>query len=207
MSTNSSGVGRPDKPLGRGLEEISHLFLSHRPNEAPVHEEPWSGPPAQASSQPAIPTRDIWLRARRGLGRARLAAALTEFDGALEAGMRHLDTDVPCDVAGQIDLMALDRGHRLTIIDFETTPGDGLMLRGIGHVDWAVRNVPTLRRMYQGQVINFEPGPRLFLVAPQFSPLLTMASRQVRPEVICVRYHVVDVFGGTGIFFEPVERA
>ena len=121
--------------------------------------------------------------------------------------MRGIDTNIPCDPCGEIDVMALDRTNQLTIVDLDTTSNDGLLLRGIGHFDWVVRNIINLGRMYRGQAINFSLPTRLFLVAPQFSPLLKSAARQItRPQISWVKYHVVDAFGRPGILFEHVEE-
>lgn len=128
-----------------------------------------------------------------------------EFDGALEEGLRAFDANIPCHPCGEIGLLAVDRASQLTIIDFEMTFDDGLLLRGIGHFDWVVRNMPNVQRMYREQAVNFSLPPRLFLLAPQFSPLLRSVARQItRPQIHWVRYHTVNASGGPGILFEPV---
>jgi hypothetical protein len=200
----SAGSGAQDRPLGRGLEDVSHLFLSRKTGEAsasvraPVRSpEPSPAPPGSRASiallRPASVTKD------------RLAVALMEFDGALEEGLRAFDAKIPCHPCGEIGLLAVDRASQLAIIDFEITFDDDLLLRGLGHVDWVVRNMPNVQRMYREQAVNFSLPPRLFLVAPQFSPLLRRVARQItRPQIHCVRYHTVNASGGPGILFEPV---
>src|SRR5207249_4926671 len=130
------GSGRPAKSLGRGLEDGSHLFLSHktdRPNDRPtVHSNDHSVPPPPSRAgvtllRPATVTKD-WL-----------TIVLTEFGDAVEDGLRTIDANVPCHPCGEIDLLAVDRTNHLTIIDFDTTANDGLLLRGMGHFDWIVR--------------------------------------------------------------------
>ena len=59
--------------------------------------------------------------------------------------------------------------NQLAVIDFETTAGDELLIRGLSQVDWMLGNVPNLRRMFRGNAINFSLQPRLFLLAPRFS--------------------------------------
>jgi hypothetical protein len=136
--------------------------------------------------------------------RDKLAAILRGLEGALEDGLRGIDAAVPCQPCGEIDVLAVDRTNQLTIIDFEPTPHDGLLVRGIGHFHWIVDNLPLVRRMYADQAINFSVQPRIFLVAPQFSPLLRSCARQIaRPRINWVRYHVVNVSGGSGVLFEP----
>lgn len=138
--------------------------------------------------------------------RDRLAAILMQGEGMLEDGLRAIDARIHCHPCGEIDLLAVDRASRLTIIDFETTFSDGLLLRGVGHFDWVVRNMPNVQRMYQGQAIDFSLPPRLILLAPRFSPLLRNVARQItRPQIHWIRYHTVHAPAGPGILFEPVE--
>jgi hypothetical protein len=189
QNETGGSAGAPDRPLGRGLEEVSHLFLSHRTGESPA-------PRARAG---------ITVLRSAPITRDRLASILMECDGALEEGLRPIDAKVPCPPCGEIDLLALDRASRLTIIDFETTFNDGLLLRGLGHFDWLVRNMPNVQRMYRGQALNVSLPPRLVLLAPQFSALLRSVARQItRPPIDWVRYHTVDASGGPGVLFEPV---
>jgi hypothetical protein len=133
-------------------------------------------------------------------------ATLLECQDALESGLHALGAAVSCSPYGQIDLLALDRLNQLTVIDVDTTPGDALLVRGISHVDWVVRNVANVRRMYQQWVIDSPQQPRLVLVAPSFSPSLRGAIRQfTRPTVTCFKYHAVAISGGIGIVIEDVR--
>jgi hypothetical protein len=130
---------------------------------------------------------------------------LREFLGALEEGLRWIDTAIPCAPCGEIDLLAIDRASQLTVVDFDLTSGDDLLLRGLGHLDWLVSNVPNLRRMFRGHPINFSLPPRLFLLAPQFSPQVQYAARRISgPRIAWIRYHLVEAPERTGILFEPV---
>lgn len=206
MDPNEPGgsAGAPDRPLGRGLEDVSHLFLSRKTGEAPATERAAARSPERSSPLPGS-RGGIALLRPASLTRERLAVALMEFDGALEDGLRAFDSNIPCHPCGEIGLLAVDRASQLTIIDFEMTFDDGLLLRGIGHFDWIVRNMPNVQRMYREQAVNFSLPPRLFLLAPQFSPLLRSVARQIsRPQIHWVRYHTVNASGGPGILFEPV---
>jgi len=197
-------AGAQDRPLGRGLEDVSHLFLSRKTGEAPASDRAAVRSPERSSPPPGSQACIALLRPAP-VTRDRLAGALMEFDGALEEGLRAFDAKIPCRPCGEIDLLAVDRASQLTIIDFDMTFDDGLLLRGIGHFDWVVRNMPNVQRMYREQAVNFSLPPRLFLLAPQFSPLLRSVARQItRPQIHWVRYHTVDASGGPGILFEPV---
>ncbi len=205
--------GGAEKPLGRGLEDISHLFLSQRTGGAPATdgalaiERPLgerSGRAEPHDREPESQDRTVLLQPQMPVTRDKLAAILRGLEGALEDGLRGIDAAVPCQPCGEIDVLAVDRTNQLTIIDFEPTPHDGVLVRGIGHFHWIVDNLPLVRRMYADQGINFSVQPRIFLLAPQFSPLLRSCARQIaRPRINWVRYHVVNVSGGPGVLFEP----
>ncbi len=197
-------VDRSDSPLGRGLEDVSHLFLSRRPGEVAAGDEA-SRRPADRPGPSPLSGGGIAVLRPVSLTRDRLAATLMELDGALEEGLRTIDVGIPCPPCGEIDLLAVDRASQLAVVDFDTALNDGLLLRGVGHFDWLVRNMPNVRRMYREHAINFSLPPRLFLLAPQFSPLLRSVARQItRPRIHWVRYHTVDAAGGPGILFEPL---
>lgn len=204
-SSTAAAVGRVDRPLGRGLEDVSHLFLTQKAEEAPPQ-----GRDAGRRSMPpgVVPTETgaVVLRPSVPDGNERLGDLLREFAGVIEDGLQGIDTRIPCDPYGEIDMLAVDRANQLAIVDFDIFPNDQLVLRGIGHFDWIVRNLPVVRRMYQGRAINFSTEPRLLLLAPDFPPLALSAARQVpRPRLSLVRYRFVETSGGPGVFFERVE--
>ena len=196
-------VGRVAKPLGRGLEDVSHLF-------APTTQGPTGEPTGGQASErvlvrPGARAGAAVLRPGEPITRDQLTATLRECQGALEDNMRAIDVRIPCCPYGEIDLLALDRTNQLTIIDVDIALADGLLLRGVSQIDWVMRNVANVQRTYQGWMIDGSRQPRLVLVAPRFSPFLRSAVRQITtPDITCFRYHGVELSGGTGILFEPV---
>jgi hypothetical protein len=203
-SAGSEGPRRSDKPLGRGLEDVSHIFLSQKAGVATTNDQAATRS-LERSSPPPGPRGGTALLRPASLTKERLAALLMECADTLEDGLKAIDTSIPCHPCGEIDVLAVSRTSQLTIIDFDTTPNDALLLRGIGHFHWVVRNLPNVRRMYREQAINFSLQPRLVLLAPQFSLLLRSVARQITcPQVQWVRYHTVDVSGGPAVLFEPV---
>jgi hypothetical protein len=201
----AASVGRLDRPLGRGLEDVSHVFLSSQTDEAGT--EPRG---ARRSARP-FPRQDsarsaVLLRPAVQVTREQVAAALNEFAGALEEELRAIEAEIPCPPCGEIDLLAIDRASQLTAIDFDTTSNDELLLRGLSHFDWLLENLTNVRRMLRGQAINFSLEPRLFLVAPQFSSRMRrVASSIPRPRINWVRYHFVETPDRPGILFEPLS--
>ena len=198
--------GTPEQPLttARGLDQVSHMFLSQvaerairerRHNEA---ERPMTD---RKGGQPST----VVLRASCSVVRKQLLSALSEQPAMLEEGMKVIDANLPCETPGDIELLALDSANQLAVIEVDDKPNDCLFFRGMAHLDWVVANITLLRRLYQGQPINFSLQPRLFLLAPDFSPLFRSAMRQMRAlQIQCVRYHAVDLAGSAGIFCERI---
>ena len=192
----------PEKRLARGKEDVVHLFLSHPPGDATISPASGEGP---SDRGPAVPSHPIVTVAcpAASLGKEEIIQLLNANTAALESGLRAIDRAVPCDPSRTIDLLAVDGLSQLVVIALEAAPDDGMLLRAISHYDWIVGHVPILRKLYQGQVINFSSPPRIVLVAPEFSrPLTCAAHRFLSPRIVCYRYRAIAVPAGTAVFFE-----
>jgi len=204
-STGPQDAEQSDKPLGRGLEEISHLFLSHRtigPQVGDVLAPRLPEPQVQSSPQA---THTKLLRPSESVSKDRLVTVLKDCPGALEEGLRVIDAFIPCHPHSDISVLALNRANQLTAIDLETGISDTLILRGLGHMDWLKHNLTNIRRMYPQQNIALSAQPRVLLIAPRFSALSLHAARQLAPlQIHCIRYHAFDVGSSTGISFEAI---
>jgi len=192
-----------EKRLARGLEDVSHLFLSPtsaRPSIKPreKNSSPECLPPESAGPKMSIP-----LRPHPKVDRELLISLLNTNAAVLEDGLRSIDKGVPCNPYGTIDLLALDRRNQLCIAIVDNDPSDHSLLRGIGFVEWIERNSSIVKRMYTGQDIDFSAPPRVLLVAPDFSPLLESASQRIEsPKIRCFRYRAATIADSVGILFE-----
>ncbi len=193
QDTQSQDAERTEKHLGRGLEDVSHLFLSQVAAAPPSKED------VADRTAPAV------SHASSEVNQSQLISVLYRSAGVLEEGLRAVDTGVACEIGGVVDLVAVDRRNQLVLIDVDTSASDGLLLRGICHLDWFARNVPIVRRMYSGQAIDFGSEPRLFLVGPRFSPLFRCAMQRITClRITCVAYNLVTLPNGIGVFFQHV---
>ena len=197
-----------DKPAGRGLDEISRVLLNPKKTEPPPA-EPVHARLTDRITQAASAPRVLQLRPTSSVNRATLASMIKELQDGVEYGLRVLDMAVACYPVGEIDLLAIDRSNQLVIIDFDTASSETLLLRGMAHYNWVVHNLANFERMYAQEGVNLMAEPRLFLLAPKFSPLLTNAARHLtQPRIQWMRYHVVDALPGVfGILFERVTEA
>ncbi len=193
---------RADKRSSRGLEDVSHLFLSQSLNKPTEKAVTPGTAPASAPSERAQNEVPFLLHDSPTVNRESLLSLLNGTAAVLEEGLRVIDSNIPCDPFGSIDLVAVDSENRFCIINIDVSQKDESLLRGIACFDWVVRNIPIVRRMYQGRVVNFSAQPRLFLVAPGFSPLAQcVAQRSTSPKVCCLSYRTVTMPGGVGILF------
>ncbi len=202
---------RPARTLGRGLEELSPLFLSRHHAEGPPAAP--AVPPAPSAPATAARDRDaarhrsgtLLLRPTAGLTPGQVVATIQASPGAIEARLTALDFGVPAGSGGAIDVLALDNAGRLVVIDVDLTATGSLLVRGLDHAEWIARNLAVVSRMYRSQPVDYSARPRLVLVAHDFSRALRNAIRQITvPEVTCVRCHGLDVSGWTGIYFESI---
>ena len=191
---------RTDRHLARSLEDVSYLFLSE--------ENPGS---VKTDTVPADSTRQVPPHSGEGpvfllkdqsqtLQKDSLVSLLNSNPGALEDGLKTIDTNLSVDSAGPVDLVAVDRFNKLCLIDVDISGEDALLLHGICHFDWFVRNVPIVRRMYRDRVIDCSAHPRIFLVAPGFSAMFQCAAQRIAcTRIQCYLCHVAAGPGGTGI--------
>jgi hypothetical protein len=197
-----------EKLLPRGLEHISQRFLSQSQPASQMVENPRAAAPEPPIPRRADHSMAVVLRPCLFSDRDQLAAVLRKNPAALGDGMRSIDSNIPCETSGSIDLLAVDGANQLTIIDLQAHADDALLLRGIDHFDWVFRNMSNIRRMFQGQVINFSLQPRLIFVAPEFSILFRSVARSIASvRIDCFKYHAVALSGEVGIFFEPVFQS
>jgi len=192
-----------EKVLPRELEQVSNLFLSRYTANGSALPVPRSisheKTPSPEEEQP------LKVVSRRFLKRDQLLSLLRKQPAALEEGMRLIDINVPCESSGSIALLGLDCTNQLTIIDLDDSPNEELLLRGLGHFEWMVRNHSIVNRMYREQPIDFSLQPRLMLVAPEFSPLTRSVVRLITaPRIHCLKYHSFGLAEGAGVFFERV---
>jgi hypothetical protein len=204
----SESAGDP-RPLGRGLDEVSHLFLSARSAAAQAPAEASAEGPAPLNGEAMLGSRPgvvVLHPSKRLPSRDQVIAIFKELGTTLWEPLRPLATRVACDRAGEIDLLAADSANRLVIVEINPVEGDNLLLRAIIHYGWILQNPPPLRRICQEAGIDASLAPRAVLVAPRFPPLFRESIRHVKgPDMLCVRYHALDAGVGTGIFFERLD--
>ena len=98
---------RTEKRFFRGLEDVSHLFLSQSPDRPPEKAETPDIAPAQAASIRAQSSTPFLLHDSPTVDRESMLGFLNTSAAVLEEGLRAIDANIPCDPFGFIDLMAV----------------------------------------------------------------------------------------------------
>src|SRR5207245_11794328 len=92
--------------VSRGLDQVSHLFLSHVAERA-ARGRSGNGSELPEHAQENQPL-ELVLRASRGVERERLVSLLHERPEALKEGMKVIDADRPCETPGHVELPGLE---------------------------------------------------------------------------------------------------
>jgi hypothetical protein len=195
-----SNAPHPERRPARGVEDVVHLFVTQPQGHATATSASGRAP-ATPQSAPVVTVASP----APALGKEEILQLLFSNTAALENGLRAIDRAIPCGPSRTIDVLAVDSLTQLVVIALEAAPNDSMLLRSISDYDWIVGHVPILRKLYQGQVINFSAPPRIFLVAPEFSQQLTGAARLIQsPRIGCFRYRGIAVPSGTAVLFDGV---
>ena len=196
---------RTDKRLARSLEDVSHLFLS-AVNAGAEPPDKFSGD-SEGRVSPHSKVQPIFLleNQSQNLQKDSLISLLNSNTSVLENGLKAIDMNIPMDSGSPIDLVALDQFNKLCLIDIDLSGSDRLLLRGICHFDWFVRNVPIVRRMYNSRAIDFSAHPRIFFIAPKFSDMFRRTAQRIAcTQINCYLWQVAAGSEGVSILLTRI---
>jgi hypothetical protein len=196
---------RAEKRLGRGLEDVSSIFLSlasdKQVDKARTENTSFAHSP-EVTADSRIP---VLLSPSEPINRESMISLLNQHSSHLEEGTRAIDSNIPCPPFGAIDLLALGCSHQVSVIKVDIRQNDLSLIQGIAQVDWILRNKLIIQRICPAETIELAIPPRLLLVAPDFSPLLRcVVQRIVIPKVICFEYRTVSLPDNVGVFFKCI---
>ena len=196
---------RADKRLARGLEDVSHLFLSGVNDGAEPPDESSGDSKEQVSPHPKVKPIFLLENQSQNLQKDSLISLLNSNTSMLESGLKAIDVNIPMDSGSPIDLVALDQFNKLCLIDIDLSGSDRLLLRGICHFDWFARNVPIVRRMYNSRLIDFSAHPRIFFIAPKFSDMFRCTAQRITcTQINCYLWHVATGSEGVSILLTRI---
>lgn len=102
---------------------------------------------------------------------AQLEHLVREAPQLIEAGLQFVDHQ-KFTSRGPLDVLLVDSGHALIVVELKVTEDDGMLVQGIDYYDYVSRNLDGFARAYKQHGIDPTQSPRLFLIAPSFSVAL-----------------------------------
>src|SRR5271157_3167596 len=119
----------------------------------------------------------------------KLESEIMKRPETIEKGLVMLDHQVPAGT-GKIDILAVDSGNIITIIELKVVEDDGMLMQALEYYDWVNQNIDRLAERYQEKKLKVDPNesPRIMLIAPSFSTSLKICCRYVNPDVSLLEY-------------------
>jgi hypothetical protein len=137
---------------------------------------------------------------------AKLHMLVAENIDAIEPGLIALDSRL---LLGQttIDVVASDTNGALVLIATGLTANEELLLKAVEAYSWCREYPESLERLYPSCIISEERPPRLLFVVERMPDAFHRKIKQLGfPEVDCVEFRLLEVEGGSAIYFESVLR-
>jgi hypothetical protein len=98
-----------------------------------------------------------------------LEELIRNYASKIEDGLKFVDRQVKTDRDRRLDVLLVDSGGALVVMELKVVEDDGMLLQGIDYYDYITRHLESLVRAYDKFRIHPEQSPRLMLIAPSFS--------------------------------------
>lgn len=104
------------------------------------------------------------------------------------------------------DLVGVDGERRLVLVDVEAFTADKILSQLLSRLDWAWEHLDAVARMYPSYTIDCDRLPRIFVVAPDFSPALkkSMTYLNYRVSISLYTYRYLQTDAGKGLLIEQL---
>ena len=137
--------------------------------------------------------------------RRQLAQLVADHCQALDENLKVVGRSGQEELWGPMDLLAIDEGRRLVIIDVALQAGDDLLVQGLAHLSWISQNQQLLTALLAEEQVNIDMSPRLILVAPDFSSVIQKAADGLTSVAIDLfRFRWLESGEEKGILLESV---
>lgn len=134
-----------------------------------------------------------------------LAKLVVEHSEILEEGLKIVERGEGGANWGPLDLLAVDAGGRLALIEVAPRQGDHLLVEGLAHMAWFHRNRLGIADQLTEQGADLALYPRLILVAEDFSTMLRDAIEGLRNTAVdLLRYRWLEAGGQKGFLLESI---
>ena len=123
----------------------------------------------------------------------------------VQQGLNVIDTQLGTEEEGIIEFLAVDKGGRLVLINFDTHENDNLLVSSLSQMQWLTKIENVLKRLYVKENVNFDQFPLLLIIAPFFSEKAKAAAKQITShDIKFIEYKYMLVEGRDAVAFDEV---
>jgi len=124
---------------------------------------------------------------------------------AIEEGLVLLQHEYPS-AKGIIDLLCVDSGHRLVIIEVKLQEDENVLFQALRYFSDIDRDRYVIANHFSAYSIDPEQSPRIVIIAETISEDIRRLSTVVVPEIELLEYSVVEIPGDDkGIIYHSVS--
>ena len=97
-----------------------------------------------------------------------LEELLRHYAAKIEDDLKFVDHQVKTDRDKRLDVLMVDSGGALVVVELKVIEDDGMLVQGIDYYDHASRHIDSISKSYEKFNIKPDQRPRLLLIAPSF---------------------------------------
>jgi hypothetical protein len=101
-----------------------------------------------------------------------LEELIRHYTAKIEDGLKFVDHQVKTDREKRLDVLMVDSGGVLVVVELKVVEDDGMLIQGIDYYDFISRHIDSISKAYEKFNIKSDQPPRLVLIAPSFSIIL-----------------------------------
>ena len=120
-----------------------------------------------------------------------LEELIRHYADKIEGGMKFVDRQVKTDREKRLDVLMVDSGGALVIVELKVWEDDGMLMQGIDYYDYASRYIDGISKAYGKFNIKPDQPSRLILIAPSFSITLLERCKWINIPISLYTYKCI----------------
>jgi len=133
-----------------------------------------------------------------------LKSLIKENPEYVEKGLIVLADEFPVK-GGAVDLLCVDSGRVLTIIELKIYEEDLMIMQAIRYYDSIFQNINSIIKLYPDIEIDEKEDPRVILIAPTFSETLKKNVKYLSITLDLIEYEAIEVNKEKGLICRNIE--
>ena len=126
------------------------------------------------------------------INETRLEDLVRQKPDLIEEGLRFVAQQVFTDM-GRLDVLLADSDDAFVVAELKVNEDDGMLMQAIDYYDYVANHRDSLAHTYRNREIKPDKAPRLFLIAPSFSPKLLNRIKWVDINISLFTYQCIEM--------------